>query len=320
MKIVSFREDHSSQWDEFLKACPMATFLHTRLFLSYHKNRFQDHSLILTDDDGDWLAVLPAAINPNDEAEIISHPGITYGGILHKGKLGGMIMVDALQEICHFYKDKGYEKFLYKPIPYIYHQVPSSDDLYALFRQNADLYRRDLSCAIDLDVPSPLSSKALSTMRRRFRKAEEHRVLIYSSSDYLKELWEVLSKNLQEKYATKPVHSYEEMKELLSRFPHNIRIFTALKDERIVAGTVVFMNPSVYHTQYLVVTTEGAEVFALDYLLNRCIELAKEHKVRYFDFGISNENQGQHLNQGLYMSKAKHGGGGIVHDFYRISL
>lgn len=320
MKICSFEESLSIQWDEFLEACPMSTFLHTRRFLAYHKNRFKDDSLIIKDDEGDWLGVLPAALNPTDNTEIISHPGITFGGILHKGKLMGSSMLEALEEINKFYTQKGYKKFIYKAVPYIYHRLPSSDDLYALFRCNAELYRRDLSCTISLDLPLNLSNKALSTMRRRFRKAEESGVTVHDSPNDLEQLWKILTNNLQEKYGTNPVHSYEEISDLLEKFPTNIKIVTAKQEQNVVAGLVLFMNSLVYHTQYLVVTPEGAEIFALDYIINHCIDLARQFKIKYFDFGISNEQQGQYLNQGLYKSKAKHGGGGVVHDFYRLNL
>lgn len=320
MKILKFEDNKSIDWDDFLKACPMASFMHTRRFLSYHKDRFQDESILIMDEEDGWLGILPAATNPNDNAEVVSHPGITFGGILHKGKLIGSSMLESFEEVCKYYADKGYKRLIYKATPYIYHQKPSSDDLYALFRQNAELYRRDLSCTIDLNFPLNLSNKSISTMNRRFRKAEKNNVTVSSSENQLSQLWEILTQNLQERYQTKPVHSYEEMLDLLSRFPENIKIVTAIQNQQVIAGIVLFINFPVYHTQYLVVTPQGAEVFALDYLMNYCIELAREKGARYFDFGINNEQNGQLLNQNLYMSKAKHGGGGVAYDFYKINL
>ncbi len=40
---------------------------------------------------------------------------------------------------------------------------------------------------------------------------------------------------------------------------------------------------------------------------------------RYFSFGISNENQGQQINQGLLKWKESFGARTIVHDFYKVS-
>src|ERR1700730_17163182 len=96
MKVIKFSDDQSYLWDEFLKSCPMATFLHSRKFLSYHENRFKDESLIVTDDDGSWLGVFPSAVDNADSSQIISHPGITYGGLVHNGKLISESMLEAL--------------------------------------------------------------------------------------------------------------------------------------------------------------------------------------------------------------------------------
>jgi len=38
----------------------------------------------------------------------------------------------------------------------------------------------------------------------------------------------------------------------------------------------------------------------------------------YFDFGISNEQQGRFLNRGLIEQKEGFGGRAVVHDFYRL--
>lgn len=314
MKVLKFEYKDSTDWDEFLKTCPMATFLHTRKFLSYHKDRFEDQSIVITNDDGVWLGLFPAATNPEDVTEVVSHPGITYGGILHKDQLIGASMLESLEEIFKYYRNKGYKRLIYKATPYIYHQKPSSDDLYGLFRYDAELYRRDLSCTIDLDFPLRKSRN------KGLRKAEKSNIIINVSPKYLNQLWEILTKKIQEKYKAVPVHSYEEMLNLLSRFPEKIKIITALQDQQVIAGVVLFINPNIYHTQYMVVTLEGAKVFALDYLISYCIGLARENGARYFDFGINNEQEGQILNQGLYMSKVKHGGAGVTYDFYKINL
>jgi lipid II:glycine glycyltransferase (peptidoglycan interpeptide bridge formation enzyme) len=47
---------------------------------------------------------------------------------------------------------------------------------------------------------------------------------------------------------------------------------------------------------------------------------AADTGVRFFDFGISNENSGKVLNEGLYGFKSEFGCGGVVHEFYEIDL
>lgn len=41
---------------------------------------------------------------------------------------------------------------------------------------------------------------------------------------------------------------------------------------------------------------------------------------QYFDFGISNEEEGRYLNEGLVAQKEGFGARAVVHDFYRLKL
>lgn len=319
MRLVKFNSDHIQLWDDFILHCPMATFLHSRKFLSYHGEKYLEKSYLIFDDEK-LLGIFPAAVSLTENNIVISHPGITYGGILHQGKLLGEKMVKAIGLLIERYKEEGYSELLYKAVPYFYHQTPASDDLYALFVYHGVLYRRDLSCLIDVRELSVLSNKAQAKISNAMKKAEASNVTISTNLANLEEFWLLLTKHLQEKYQTKPVHDFAEINLLINRFPENIQLVLAINKGKILAGTLLFIDNGVMHTQYLVVTPEGAEKVALDFVIQFCIKKAKEEKLRYFNFGISTEDQGNYLNQGLYFSKTKHGGAGAVHDFYKISL
>src|SRR4051794_32301269 len=137
----------------------MATFLHTRRFLAYHGNRFEDASLVLRDDGGRLAGVMPAAVEPADTACVTSHPGATFGGIVHHGSLSGPTMIGALEAVCDHYRERGFERFIYAPVPSIYHRRPSGDDVYALFRLGAEWTRCGLSCAVDFESDVRRSSR-----------------------------------------------------------------------------------------------------------------------------------------------------------------
>ena len=63
----------------------------------------------------------------------------------------------------------------------------------------------------------------------------------------------------------------------------------------------------------------GKEIGALDFVLNDLIKnIYRDYK--YFDFGISNENNGQFLNEGLIAQKEGFGARAICHDFYKIKV
>jgi lipid II:glycine glycyltransferase (peptidoglycan interpeptide bridge formation enzyme) len=61
-------------------------------------------------------------------------------------------------------------------------------------------------------------------------------------------------------------------------------------------------------------------VCALDLVFSTSIDMAIRHNLRYFSFGICNENDGNILNEGLYRFKSEFGGAGVAHDFYEMML
>src|SRR5258705_6768921 len=93
LRISPYTSGDEEEWDEFIADAPMATFPHSRRFLGHHGERFADQSLMLRDSRSRLLGVFPAATDPAEEGCVVSHPGITYGGVLHSGMLGGASMV-----------------------------------------------------------------------------------------------------------------------------------------------------------------------------------------------------------------------------------
>jgi hypothetical protein len=214
------------------------------------------------------------------------------------------------------YREMGFRYLRYKAVPYIYHAVPSNDDLYALFRLGAVRHRCDLSAAIDLDSRQKPSKLRLRDLRK-VRKAD---VTVTSGPEHLEPFWAVLEANLRTKYSTRPVHTLEEITYLQSSFSEQIQCIVGLIGHRVVAGVVLFQTPRVVHVQYSASTVQGNSVGAstaiIDYAIAKSIDLG----ARYFDFGVSNEQEGQILNEGLYRFKTSFGAGGVVHEFYEVNL
>ncbi len=225
-------------------------------------------------------------------------------------------MLEVLQGISGVYRDMDLRYLRYKVVPYIYHVVPSTDDLYALFRLGAVRYRCDLSAAIDLD-----SRRKPSKLRLRdLGKARRSGVRVASGPRYLEPFWAVLEENLRVKYNTRPVHALEEITFLQSRFGEQIRCIVGIVGHRVVAGVVLFRTPRVAHVQYSASTAAGNSVGAptavMDYAMGKSTDLG----ARYFDFGHSNEQEGQVLNEGLYRFKTSLGAGGVAQEFYEMKL
>ena len=106
---------------------------------------------------------------------------------------------------------------------------------------------------------------------------------------------------------------------LAARFPEHIRLFGAYRAEALEAGALLYLTARVCHLQYSASSPEGRQLRALDLVLAHVID-AFHGEARYFDFGISTEQDGRFLNEGLVEYKQQFGARTVVHDFYRWAL
>ena len=141
---------------------------------------------------------------------------------------------------------------------------------------------------------------------------------IKEESDFTK-FWEVLTSNLEQRHSVSPVHTISEITLLKSRFPENIRLYTATKDDEILAGVVIYEAGDCIHSQYIATTQLGREISALDLLFSYLIK-ERYKEAKYFDFGISTEEGGTVLNNGLLSQKEGFGASATIYSSYKIKL
>jgi hypothetical protein len=105
---------------------------------------------------------------------------------------------------------------------------------------------------------------------------------------------------------------------LKSKFPNEIKQFNVYLEDKIVGGVTVFITKNVIHPQYISGNKKfNNEYGGLDFLYYKLLfEVYKNEK--YFDFGISNENNGLLLNQSLHYWKESFGARSVVQNFYEI--
>ncbi|WP_236845071.1 GNAT family N-acetyltransferase [Campylobacter devanensis] len=281
-----------------------------RNYMDYHSDRFKDNSLIFYEDEKP-IALLPCNMLQNT---LYSHQGLTFGGFIVDENMKQNKMLECFEILKEYMKKNNFKKFIYKSTPYIYHKIPAQEDLYALFRNNAELFRIDCSTTIDLQ-----NILKMSDLRKRcIKKAQNNKVEITLSEDF-EAFVMLLNSVLQKQHGVNAVHNTEELKLLYSRFPQNIKLFVAKFNKEIIAATLLFIYDDLVHTQYLAANEKAREIGALDLLIKTLIdEFAKSKK--YFDFGISTENNGQYLNGGLITQKEGFGGRSIVHNVYELNL
>jgi len=315
IKVRPYAFTDAGAWDAFCDKCLQATLLHTQRFLSYHGDKFEDKSLII-EQDGKWLGLFPAALSPVNAKIVVSHPGVTYGGIVHQGNLRGVLMIDTLRAIIQHYASLQLNTLIYKVVPFFYHQVPLQDDSYALFRVGASRTRCDISSTIDLQHRLPVSERR----RRGLKNASKAGVSVVAGNSNLEALWSVLHDNLQRKHGVAPVHSLAEIELLAQKFPDHIQCICGVVNGKVEAGILVFVTPTAHHAQYIAASKIGYDAAALDAVFEFSILNAKEKHARWFSFGISTEDSGLILNDGLYRFKTEFGAGSAIHEFFIINL
>lgn len=310
IRIERYNASLSSQWNNFVKEAKNGLFFFERDFMDYHADRFTDHSLLIFKENN-LLAILPA----NEKDDIIySHQGLTFGSLLMAKKIKVSEVLNIFTEIKAYYNALGFSKLIYKAIPYPFASYPAQEDLYALFRNKAQLIRRDISSVVELDGKIEFSS----SKKNQVNKLTKLGFSIKEEKDYTA-FWELLNFILLRQHKVKAVHTLEEISLLASRKPNNIRLFTLSEESELLAGIVVFIFGDLVHTQYMSNSDNGRKKGALSfinyYLMN---EVFKDKK--YYSFGISTEDNGHYLNEGLIVQKEEMGGRGVCLDTYEINL
>ena len=307
-EIVRYTPELKAQWDSFVRKSRNGTFLFLRDYMDYHRQRFTDFSLLIFHKQS-LVALLP--LNKEADGSVASHSGVTYGGLITDKKGRAEKVMKLFECLNTWLRDAGITRVVYRPVPWIYHEMPAEEDLYALFNVcNARLTAREISSTIAQE-----NKLAFSQSRKDcLRKADKAGVKVTATND-LAAFWDILSSNLQQRYAVTPVHSLAEIMALASLFPHEIRLYAAYLDNEMVAGTVVYVMPRVVHVQYISASAKGKAVGALDLLFRYLIDEVFVDKP-YFDFGKSTEDRGRRLNEQLIFQKEGFGGRGVCYDTY----
>ena len=310
IEIIKYESSRSNEWDDFISNSRIDSFIFFRDFMDYHSHKFVDFSLMIYK-KGNLDAVIPGNI---DNDIFYSHQGLTYGGLITSVNSKTVDIVNYFNTINIFLKNNGLKRVVYKSIPYIYHKLPSQEDLYALFRLNS----QKIACNISSTIYQNNKLPFIELRKRGFKKAKVNNVEIIKTTDF-RDFWTVLEDNLIATHGVKPVHTINEITFLHKKFPDNIVGYTCLLDSKVIAGCVLFVMKNVVHVQYISANDKGKEVCALDLLFENLINEKYNHK-DFFDFGQSTEQMGAVLNENLIFQKEGFGARGVCYDTYKYDI
>lgn len=303
---------HKTLWHNTLSQCKNATFLLERDFMDYHADRFTDHSLLIFDEKGEAVALLPAH---ERDGNWYSHQGLTYGGLLLHRSLKLSDALACWSAVVDYGRAQGWQALHYKSVPSFYHTSSTQEEEYALWMLQAECVRVDTAFVVEQGQALQLQTRR----RRAVQKAEKMGIRIEKADDCSAFWQEILTPNLLERFGVQPVHSLAEIELLRQRFPDEILQFNAYLGTELLAGTTIFRTPRAAHAQYISANAQGRDTGAIDLLFYRLIsEIFAD--LPFFSFGIANEAQGTRLNRGLMDWKEGFRTAVYAHRFYRIPL
>ena len=313
ISICRYEAKKKEEWNDFNKTSKNSLFMFDRNYMEYHSNRFIDHSLMFYDEDDRLIALLPMNENEN---KLISHGGLTYGGFITNERMKQHIMNECFDELLKYGKENGYK---YKTIPYIFFDQPAEEDRFSLYEHKAKLEIVDASTYVNLKNPLKMPKGRKAQIARAKREGVKIEICTDMESYINLKLINLENKVLAERHETKAVHTAEELKMLHDRFPENIGLFVAIKEEKMIAGAVIFEYKNVIHTQYMAANEEARKIGGLDLVIATIIEKYKQEKM-WLDFGISTEHGRIYLNEGLISQKEGFGGRTGVYETWKIDL
>lgn len=311
--IKRYTDTDRKNWNDFCKKSKSPLFVFERSFMEYHKDRFTDHSLIFYNDE-EIIALLPC--NEKD-GKLFSHLGLTYGGFITNTKMKQHIMNDCFDSLVDYARDKGFESILYKAVPHIFHEQPAEEDRYALFRHNAEIAKIEPATVINFESPlkMPKGRKA------QISRAKREGVIVKELSDEesFHTFMNLENQVLRKYHDAQAVHSGDEMYLLYSCFPEKIHLYGAFLNDTMIAGSVIYEYGQLIHTVYLAASDIAREIGALDLTIFTMMERFKDSK-KWFDFGISSENGGKYMNEGLIAQKEGFGGRTNIYDTWLLNI
>ena len=309
LEVILYNKEKKHEWDQFVKNSKNGTFMFERGFMDYHSDRFTDNSLMFYEEDK-LVALFPASLH---DKELRSHGGLTYGGFITDSSMKQHKMLECFELLKQYMKEKNLSKLLYKVVPHIYHKQPSEEDLYALYKSNAKLLKIEPSTTLLLKKPLKMPKGRKAQISRARREG----VIIEQSNDF-DTFINLENSVLAEHHNTKAVHTADELKLLNSKFENEIQLWVAKYQGIVIAGTLLFVYDNVVHTQYMAANDKAREIGGLDLLIKTLMDKFAENKT-YFDFGISTEENGKILNNGLISQKEGFGGRTAIYQTWEIT-
>uniref|UniRef100_A0A6M3LAB9 BioF2-like acetyltransferase domain-containing protein n=1 Tax=viral metagenome TaxID=1070528 RepID=A0A6M3LAB9_9ZZZZ len=300
----------NEEWDSFVrKSSRNGTLFHTRKFLGYHKDKFNDCSLTIRKSNK-LIAVLPIALA---DGALFSHPGSSFGGVVLSKSIGLYDVLNIFDCISYFLRREKISKISIRATPSIYNKYPCEEVKFVMINKGYILKYMDLCCTIDLTKNKLYKESTY----RNINKAKNNNVIIKKNDTNFKDYWNILSDNLKTKYGVSPTHTLNEILLLKSLFDDEILLYSCYFNKKMIGGIVVFIgNSNAFETFYIAQDYTYQYTRGLSLLIDTVVEDGVKSKFKFCNLGVSTEDSGNIINGSLVKFKETFGARGIVRETY----
>lgn len=316
--IDRYRESDAAKWRAFVEESNNGTLFHAIDFLAYHPpDKFETHHLLFRE-NGQLIALLPAAIvTENDGSRILKSPyGASVGGfVLPDGQSAAatLRLVSRMQEYVCSLGLSGAELRL---APQVYAERPNGNLEFALAASGFVLSKRWLTMIIPLPSNSvDVLGSVRSRRRRSYVRSARRKGVKAKPVDrkYLKPFFQMLETD-RAKFGAGTTHSLYELERLFKLVPNHLQLFICFYKGEMIAGNLVFeLNPRIAYSFYPCHDSKFDQLRSSDVLMVALAEHYTEKGFRYLDLGPASFDD-YSLNLGLSRFKEDLGGVGYCRD------
>jgi len=307
--VRPFSAELQPDWASILKHAGRPHFFFTRKFMP-----LENEASVLVYKNKTPVAFLPAT--QQGERQIISHPKMSFGGLIFTPALHLHELPQVLLALFSHYSSLGFSELVYKATPAAY--FPQAEGLLPwLLRCSATLPKVELNALLPLQAPLVQDN---AHKLRQSKKAEKEGVFFLKNKNP-HFLWEILEAQLWEKHKQHPTHSAKEFRHLMRNFPTEVQLWEAHHPTLgLCAGAGTFQSSQVLHTQYLTSSSQGQKLGALSFLVQHLRQYAQHQGLQFLSLGVSEERQKNTVNSGLLRWKSEFGAFGAAHYTFQVSL
>ena len=301
-------------WEKFIdESSTNGTIFHSRKYLSYNKNKYIDSSIVIYKKEL-IISVLPCC---KCGEKYFSYSGATLGGPVFSRYVEN---IGEISKIINLILDYYGNKLEIRIGNSIYNEKYNNDIIYLLSKKlNIKLEISWIFEVNDNFIDSIKNIRNKKNLIKMIDKENGYTCKKYETIEDYKSFYNLLENILLNKYNKKPTHTLDELLLLKLILNSNINLYMVKDSVNNIYGGVIVINvtKTCWYTIYIAknINYNSSTNVSIMYIMYEIIMEAKQNGIKYIDYGVTSENEGDKLNEGLSNYKEKSLCGKPIHRY-----